>query len=155
MPCPCGGSKGALTLPSLAMWIIEGGRTQQAAIGGVSSASSSISVISFGRSYTQTLSSLSTARPVTPPIFHLFGSGFGQSGSNLNFGAVSVGAPRNARKIPAPKNTTHNANTKNPANLAQAFVHFPRIFTVLSSHVTMLHARNIAERSRRSLFPEI
>src|SRR5438105_7321903 len=54
--------------------------------------------ISLGRSSAQTLSSLSTARPVMPPIFHLFGNGLGQSGSNLNFGAVSVGAPRSARK---------------------------------------------------------
>src|ERR1700732_5518393 len=133
MPCPCGGSKGALTLPSLAMWIIAGGRTQQSAIGGVSSASSSISVISFGRSYTQTLSSLSTARPVTPPIFHLFGSGFGQSGSNLNLGAVSVGAPRSTRKTPAPKNTTKKANSAKPANLSQALVPIRRIFTILLS----------------------
>src|SRR6266436_2653819 len=79
-----------MTLPVLSMWIIAGGRTQQSATGGVSSASSSISVISFGRSYTQTLSSLSTARPVTPPIFHLFGSGLGQSGSNLYRGAVCL-----------------------------------------------------------------
>src|SRR5207244_450282 len=43
-------------------------------------------VRSFGRLSTQTLSSLSTASPVTPPIFHLFGSGLGQSGSNLYFG---------------------------------------------------------------------
>src|ERR1700680_4396616 len=73
---------------------MEGGRTQQSAIGGVSSASSSISVKSFGRSCTQTLSSLSTASPVTPPIFHLFGKGFGQSTSTLYFGALCVRAPR-------------------------------------------------------------
>src|SRR5688500_9407537 len=48
---------------------------------------------SLGRLSTQMLSSLSTARPVTPPIFHLFGSGFGQSGSNLKRGAVGVWAP--------------------------------------------------------------
>src|ERR1700732_5016938 len=130
MPCPCGGAKEPIISPFLSMWIIDGGRTQQSAIGGVSSASSSISVISFGRSYTQTLSSLSTARPVTPPIFHLFGSGFGQSGSNLNFGAVSVGAPRNARKTPAPKNTTKKANSAKPANLTQALVPIQRIFTI-------------------------
>src|SRR5439155_24992018 len=92
MPCPCGASNDPMTLPFLSMWIIDGGRTQQSAIGGVSSASSSISVRSFGRSYTQTLSSLSTASPVTPPIFHLFGSGFGQSGSNLYFGTREDGA---------------------------------------------------------------
>ena len=45
-------------------------------------------VRSFGRLSTQTLSSLSTARPVTPPIFHLFGSGLGQSGSYLKRGAL-------------------------------------------------------------------
>src|SRR5690242_21963082 len=65
---------------------MEGGRTQQSAT--PISASISMSVRSFGRSRTQTLSSLSTARPVTPPSFHLLGRGFGQSGSNLNFGAV-------------------------------------------------------------------
>src|ERR1700682_6841262 len=93
MPCPCGGSKEPITSPLLSMWIIDGGRTQQSAIGGVSSASSSISVKSFGRSNTQTLSSLSTATPVTPPIFHLFGRGLGQSGSNLNLGAAGFCAP--------------------------------------------------------------
>src|ERR1700676_3227368 len=77
---------------------IDGGRTQQSAIGGVSSASSSISVRSFGRSCTQTLSSLSTANPVTPPIFHLFGRGFGQSASTLYFGAFCVHAPRAPNK---------------------------------------------------------
>src|SRR5229473_2988965 len=77
---------------------IDGGRTQQSAIGGVSSASSSMSVRSFGRSCTQTLSSLSTAKPVTPPIFHLFGKGFGQSASTLYFGAFCVCAPRAPNK---------------------------------------------------------
>src|SRR5437867_1393154 len=62
------------------------------------SASSSMSVRSLGRFNTHTLSSLSTARPVTPPSFHLFGRVFGQSGSNLNFGAVSVCAPSTAQK---------------------------------------------------------
>src|SRR6202023_3184541 len=141
MRCPWGAPNEPITLPFLSMWIIDGGRTQQSATGGVSSASSSISVRSFGRSYTQTLSSLSTASPVIPPIFHLFGSGFGQSGSNLNFGAVSVGAPRSARKTPAPKNTTQKVKSEKPANLAQAFVPIPRIFTVPSAHVTMLHVR--------------
>src|ERR1700681_1249555 len=70
---------------------MEGGRTQQSAIGGFSSASSSMDVRSFGRSYTQTLSSLSTASPVTPPIFHLFGRGLGQLGSTLNLGADCAG----------------------------------------------------------------
>src|ERR1700676_4376971 len=98
MPCPCGGSVEPMTLPSLSMWIMDGGSTQQSAIGGVSSASSSISVRSFGRSCTQTLSSLSTANPVTPPIFHLFGKGFGQSASTLYFGAFCVCAPRAPNK---------------------------------------------------------
>src|SRR5580698_3368687 len=93
MPCPWGASKEPMTLPFLSMWIIAGGRMQQSASGGVSSASSSMSVRSFGRSYTHTLSSLSTASPVTPPIFHLFGRGLGQSGSNLNLGAVGSCAP--------------------------------------------------------------
>src|SRR5713101_1912746 len=92
-----------MTLPFLSMWIMEGGRTQQSAMGGFSSASSSMSVKSLGRSYTQTLSSLSTASPVTPPIFHLFGSGLGQSGSNLNFGAVCSCAPSNTYKADKPK----------------------------------------------------
>src|SRR5580692_7486152 len=98
MPCPWGASKEPITLPFLSMWIMAGGRTQQSASGGFSSASSSISVRSLGRSKTQTLSSLSTARPVTPPIFHLFGSGLGQSGSYLNFGAVSCCAPSARQK---------------------------------------------------------
>src|ERR1700724_730053 len=110
MPCPWGASKEPMTLPFLSMWIIEGGRTQQSAIGGTSSASSSISVRSFGRSYTQTLSSLSTANPVTPPIFHLLGRGLGQSGSNLNFGAFFSCAPSD----------THKANKPRPANPATA-----------------------------------
>src|SRR5580765_7873038 len=86
MPWPGGGSKDSITLPFLSMWIIDGGRVQQSAIIGLISAFSSMSRRSFGRSYTHTLSSLSTARPVTPPIFHLFGMVFGQSGSNLYFG---------------------------------------------------------------------
>src|SRR5579863_5073730 len=87
---------------------MDGGRTQQSAIGGVSSASSSISVKSFGRSCTQTLSSLSTANPVTPPIFHLFGKGFGQSASTLYFGAFCVCAPR------APNNTKSHRPSARP-----------------------------------------
>src|SRR5262249_4482051 len=97
MPWPWGASKEPITLPCLSKWIMEGGRTQQSAT--PISASSSMSVRSFGRSRTQTLSSLSTARPVTPPSFHLLGRGFGQSGSNLNFGAVgSVWAAKTAQK---------------------------------------------------------
>src|ERR1700722_5182258 len=85
---------------------MDGGRTRQSESGGVSSASSSISVRSLGRSYTHTLSSLSTARPVTPPIFHLFGSGLGQSGSNLNFGAFCS----------CPPSDRHNINSPRPAS---------------------------------------
>src|SRR6202049_4750291 len=91
----------------------EGGSLQQSAIGGVGSASSSISVRSLGRSYTQTLSSLSTAKPVTPPIFHLFGRGFGQSGSNLNFGAAGSCAAID----------THQTNKPSPATTANARPH--------------------------------
>src|SRR6202050_2201799 len=98
MPCPCGASKEPITVPFLSIWIMDGGRTQQSANGGVSSASSSISVRSFGRSNTQTLSSLSTARPVTPPIFHLLGRGLGHSGSNLNLGAAGSCAPSDTQK---------------------------------------------------------
>src|SRR6202790_1266325 len=101
----------------------EGGSLQQSAIGGVSSASSSISVRSFGRSYTQTLSSLSTANPVTPPIFHLFGRGFGQSESNLNFGAAgSCGTI-----------DTHQTNAPSPATAANARPH-----TLLSLFMSLL-----------------
>src|SRR5271156_4743980 len=95
-----------MTLPFLSMWIIAGGRTQQSASGGVSSASSSISVRSLGRFNTQTLSSLSTASPVTPPSFHLLGRGLGQSGSYLNLGAagscaaIDAHKTRQARAIP-------------------------------------------------------
>src|ERR1700746_2171208 len=106
MPCPWGASKEPMTLPPLSMWIIAGGRTQQSARGDVNSASSSISVRSLGRSNTHTLSSLSTASPVTPPIFHLLGSGLGQSGSNLNLGAVGSCAPKNP----------HKTNTLRPAH---------------------------------------
>src|SRR5580704_4617859 len=102
-----------MTLPFLSMWIMEGGRTQQSAMGGFSAASSSISVRSLGRSYTQTLSSLSTANPVTPPIFHLFGRDLGQSGSNLNFGAAGSCAPCD----------THKTNKPRPANTAHARPH--------------------------------
>src|SRR5467141_383804 len=103
MPCPCGAANDPMTLPFLSMWIIDGGRTQQSAIGGLSSAWSSISVRSFGRFNTQTLSSLSTANPVTPPIFHLLGSVLGQSGSNLYLGAVVACAPSAAYKASRPR----------------------------------------------------
>src|SRR5579864_3554079 len=138
------------------MWIIEGGRVQQSVEGGLVSASSSISVRSLGRSRTQTLSSLSTASPVTPPIFHLFGSGLGQSGSNLNFGAVSVGgAPRNARKSPAPKSTTQTANIEIPATLAQAFVGVHPVFTIPPPRVTSITQGSPETIPARSLLPEV
>src|ERR1019366_1222214 len=72
-------------------------------MGGVSSASSSMSVRSLGRSRTQTLSSLSTARPVTPPSFHLLGRGLGQSGSNLNLGATGGCATSDTHRTNAPR----------------------------------------------------
>src|SRR5437773_1502915 len=59
-----------------------------------------MSLRSLGRSYTQTLSSLSTASPVTPPTFHLFGMVLGQSGSNLYFGAADVCAPTETHNAP-------------------------------------------------------
>src|ERR1700686_794124 len=124
MPCPWGASKEPMTLPFLSMWIIEGGRTQQSAIGGVSSASSSISVRSFGRSNTQTLSSLSTPKPVTPPTFHLFGNGLGQSGSNLNLGALCDCAPE----------AKHIARKLRPANPPNALGRRLRsIFLIMGS----------------------
>src|ERR1700693_5695710 len=113
MPCPSGASKEPMTSPFLSMWIIEGGRVQQSVVGVGSSARSSISLKSCGRSSTHTLSSLSTANPVTPPIFHLFGKGLGQSGSNLYFGAVSVCAP----------NAAHKTNKQRPANTTKALLH--------------------------------
>src|SRR5439155_20110944 len=107
--------------PFLSMWIIDGGRTQQSANGGVSSASSSISVRSFGRFSTQTLSSLSTASPVTPPIFHLFGSGFGQSESNLNLGAEPCCAPNTAHHTAKPTPATHRYRIPPPSRRHAAY----------------------------------
>src|SRR5579859_508965 len=104
---------------------MAGGRTQQSASGGVSSASSSMSVKSFGRFSTHTLSSLSTARPVTPPIFHLLGRGLGQSGSNLNLGAACCCAPKD----------THRANKPRPATAAKHQLHTLRFVLMnLSSY---------------------
>ena len=40
-----------------------------------------------GRLYSQTFSSRSSARPVTPPSFQLLGKSFGQVGSNTSSGA--------------------------------------------------------------------
>src|SRR5580693_7991842 len=112
MPWPSGSSgvKEPITSPFLSMWIIDGGRVQQSPVGGFFAAWSSRSLKSFGRSSTQTLSSLSTASPVTPPNFQLFGRGLGQSGSNLYLGGVSVCAP-----TPAPPANKPQAN-KPPAN---------------------------------------
>src|SRR5260370_36469554 len=106
-----------MALRVLPIWIGGGGGLQQAARGGFGAASSLISVKSWGRSNTQTLSSLSTAKPVTPPIFHLFGRGLGQSGSNLNFGAVGSCAA----------STAHKTNKPKPANPANAHLH-PLLF---------------------------
>src|SRR2546427_1914307 len=146
MPCPCGASNDPMTLPFLSMWIIDGGRTQQSAIGGVSSAWSSISVRSFGRSNTQTSSFLSTARPVTPPSFHLFGSGLGQSGSNLYFGAAW---PCPCARTPA-RRATQTINKNGPAQRASArtlrsfLMDVPPYpvtwFIVVFSTATLIHA---------------
>jgi hypothetical protein len=50
-----------------------------------------------------------TARPVTPPNFHLFGSGLGQPGSYRYFGAVAPCAPSTTYSAIAP--TTASAET--------------------------------------------
>src|SRR5260370_15430706 len=78
---------------------MDGGRAQHTAVCGFFAACSSVSLRSLGRSSTQTLSSLSTASPVTPPSFHWSGKGLGQSGSNLYFGAVCACAPRTAQAV--------------------------------------------------------
>src|ERR1041385_2838691 len=75
-----------MTSPFLSMWIIAGGRLQQSEIGGVRPPCASSGKVSLGRVSAQTLSSLSTANPVMPPSFHLFGSGLGHVGSHLYFG---------------------------------------------------------------------
>src|SRR5437667_12162392 len=90
-------------------------------------------VRSFGRLSTQTLSSLSTASPVTPPSFHLFGSAFGQSGSNLYFGAARPCACAGTR-IPA-RRARHTTKKLGPAHTAtirrlRAFL----IVSPISSH---------------------
>src|SRR5436190_11129358 len=123
MPCPCGASNEPMTLPFLSMWIIAGGRTQQSASGGVSSASSSISVKSLGRFSTHTLSSLSTANPVTPPSFHLFGRGLGQSGSYLNLGTVCA------------LRYTHTASKPSPSFITGTSYRFYRSAAHLVLHV--------------------
>src|SRR5215469_12398736 len=92
---------------------MEGGRVQQSAVGSASSALSSISLKSFRRSKTHTLSSLSTASPVTPPIFQLFGKGLGQSGSNLYFGAACCCAP----------SATDKTNRQRPGKPTNARLH--------------------------------
>src|SRR5579864_191287 len=124
MPCPSGASKEPMTSPFLSMWIIEGGRVQQSEGGLGSSARSSMSLKSCGRSSTHTLSSLSTASPVTPPIFHLFGKGLGQSGSNLNFGADCSCAATD----------TPQTNKPRPADTASA-----RLNKLLSLFMTLLN----------------
>ena len=108
-----------MTLPFLSIWIIAGGRLQQSAMGGVSPPLLSSGMVSFGRVSTQTLSSLSTAKPVMPPIFHLLGRGFGQVGSHLYLGMsgelVTAQGSRGAFCAITPR-TTHTANRHIPAD---------------------------------------
>src|SRR2546426_2363353 len=87
-------------------------------------------VRSFGRLSTQTLSSLSTASPVTPPSFHLFGSGLGQSGSSLYFGAAWP-CPCAGARAPA-RRATQTANKNGPDHRASAR-------TTLSFLIDVLH----------------
>src|SRR5450755_129123 len=87
---------------------MDGGWTQQSDSGGSSSAWISMLVRSAGRLNTQTLSSLSTAKPVTPPIFHLLGSGLGHVASTLNLGTSGASAPTRA----------HAASTVQPTSPA-------------------------------------
>src|SRR5580704_15366722 len=68
------------------------------------------------------LSSLSTANPVTPPIFHLLGRGLGQLTSTLNFGAVSAWAPNRPWKTPAEKRTAQIPNSESATNLIKALL---------------------------------
>src|ERR1700730_5510456 len=68
------------------------------------------------------LSSLSTAKPVTPPIFHLLGRGLGQLTSTLNSGAVSAWAPNRPWKTPAEKRTAQIPNSEKPINLIKALL---------------------------------
>src|SRR6267142_1025587 len=137
MPCPCGASNEPITLPFLSIWIIAGGRRQQSAVGGLRSACPSTSVVSFGRFSTQTLSSLSTASPVTPPIFHLFGSGLGQSGSNLNFGADCCACVPRA---------TNKPNKQRPANTPKAQFRRCRSILCFTGSVPPSHQRALVSK---------
>src|SRR5580704_14531426 len=120
---------------------MEGGRVQQSVVGLGSSARSSISRKSCGRSSTHTLSSLSTARPVTPPIFQLFGKGLGHSGSNLYFGADCACAPSAAHK-------TNKQMPANPMNARQRTLQLLFISPLLKTCcVTQVGNPNCAESS--------
>src|SRR5579883_534615 len=128
---------------------MAGGRTQQSASGGFNSASSSMSVRSFGRFSTQTLSSLSTASPVTPPIFHLLGRGLGQSGSNLNFGAAGFSAPSSDHQT-----SPSAANAASPIAPVRRFMHPPfrarHAADSCTVQTTTAAAETFAPRRRRS-----
>src|SRR5438309_4307191 len=119
---------------------MEGGRVQHTAVGGFFAACSSVSLRSAGRSSTQTLSSLSTTSPVTPPSFHLFGRGLGQSGSNLYFGAVCACAPKRTQAV----------TIQRPINLEK--VGPPtrqRIFVIMRGRLCL--SRRVAHLQRRTL----
>ena len=99
MPWPCGASNEPMTLPALSKWIIDGGRTQQ----------SDAAELGFELEVRQVVRTVvhpdgvvlgATARPVTPPIFHLFGSGFGQPGSYMSRGACPCASATIYRTIP-------------------------------------------------------
>jgi len=57
---------------------------------------------------------------LTPPIFHLFGKGLGQSGSNFYFGADCVCAPT----------PTHYASKPRPPKAPNASIHMLRSILV-------------------------
>src|SRR5580704_1074126 len=141
-PCGCSGVNEPITFPSLSIWIIDGGRVQHSAVGGFFAACNSVSLRSLGRSSTHTLSSLSTANPVTPPIFHLFRKGLGQSGSNLYFGADCVCAPT----------PTHNASKQRPPKAPNALIHMLRSILVFMG--LLPHRWVGLDPTARSLFPD-
>src|SRR5438309_11263974 len=113
---------------------MEGGRVQHTAVGGFFAACSSVSLRSLGRSSTHTLSSLSTASPVTPPSFHLFGRGLGQSGSNLYLGAVRACAPKRTQAV----------KTQKPIKLERVrFRRRPRIFDIMERLLCLQRATHL------------
>src|SRR5579864_2240937 len=93
---------------------------------------------SCGRSSTHTLSSLSTANPVTPPNFQLFGKGFGQSGSNLYFG-VPVTCARGA---------TDKTNKQRPADTTIARIHARLSLLISPSSYRVFVALDFQRRPR-------